>query len=283
MPIISMGSPSAGEPRSRAVKSGRIPFRSVVMTGSGAGSSAAPADPRRRGSVERWFGTTPTSRGTRAGRADRLLLDEVNHRPRTCSDGPGVGRRTARGSDPAFLDGSRLAASLALNQDVLVKRAWGSVPLRELAEVQLSFVERRRASSASTVLTCAPARAAEMIGWRFTSCTNALKYGALSVDGGHVQHRWSVEEGASRCGDRKRRTAGGFNGPAGFGSTLIRDVPRLNLGGSGFGSCARRCVEDALRLRRGVQAHRNRLVYDTARCRRCLRHCFATTRAIRLL
>jgi two-component sensor histidine kinase len=143
-----------------------------------------------------------------------------------------LARRSAAG-DKAFIARfeDRLR-SLAVNQDILVRRAWREVPLRELVEGQLAFFGQAPGELAIAGPECALVpRAAEIVGMALHElATNSLKYGALASDGGHVELGWD-------------RPAGSFTiwwhesgGPpvraperTGFGTTVIRDLPRRGL------------------------------------------------------
>lgn len=201
--------------------------------------------------VEYWFGTnTDVTEQREQAEQIRLLLMEVNHRSKNLlATVQALARRTARGengaAEPDFI--SRFEDrihSLALNQDILIKREWRQVPLRELAEAQLTFANA--APGEFTIdgpdLSLTP-RAAETLGMALHElATNALKYGALSVDGGHVAIGWSVDEKPPNqdrtCASRFTlwwRESGGppvvESGRVGFGSTLINNVPRQSLRG----------------------------------------------------
>ena len=199
--------------------------------------------------VEYWFGTnTDITEEREQAEQIRLLLMEVNHRSKNLlGTVQALARRTAPGN-AAFLDRFEdRMRSLAVNQDILVKREWRQVPVRELVEAQLAFVEQ--APGEITIegpgLSLLP-RAAETIGMALHElATNALKYGSLSVGGGHVAIGWSVSCPAKTGVDTGAEAKTGFtiwwresNGPAvtgggseGFGTKLIRDVPRHNLAG----------------------------------------------------
>lgn len=181
-----------------------------------------------------WFGTnTDITEQREQAEQIRLLLLEVNHRSKNLlSTIQALARRSDR-NEPGFMERfeSRVQ-SLAVNQDILVRREWREVPLRELVEGQLLFA----AGSAGQISLSGPAvalrpRAAEVVGMALHElATNALKYGALSVAGGTVEIGWDRMEG----GFWLRWQEGG--GPevtppvrSGFGTRLIRDVPRHNL------------------------------------------------------
>jgi PAS domain S-box-containing protein len=201
--------------------------------------------------VEYWFGTnTDVTEQREQAEQIRLLLMEVNHRSKNLlATVQALARRTARGENGA-VESEFIARfedrihSLALNQDILIKREWSQVPLRELAEAQLAFANA--APGEFTIhgpdLSLTP-RAAETLGMALHElATNALKYGALSVSGGRVDIGWSVEERPQSqdhtCTSRFTlwwRESGGppvaERGRVGFGSTLINNVPKQSLRG----------------------------------------------------
>lgn len=189
------------------------------------------------GEITCWFGTnTDVTEQREQSEQIRLLLMEVNHRSKNMLT---TIQALARRSDPnqegfiaRFEDRVR---SLAVNQDILVRRQWREIPVEELIRGQLSFVEEAlgelELSGPDRYLT---PRAAEVIGMALHElATNSLKYGALSVEGGKVDIGWDgVDEDAGFSiwwresgGPEVKEPEGN-----GFGTTLIRDVPRHNLG-----------------------------------------------------
>lgn len=198
------------------------------------------------GDIEFWFGTnTDITDNREQAEQIRLLLMEINHRSKNLlGTVQALARRTApdeAGFLKRFEDRIR---SLAVNQDILVKREWRQVPVRELAEAQLAFIEQAPGDFklSGPDLEILP-RAAETIGMALHElATNALKYGALTAPGGHVDIGWSIdpgpesEDGAGEGRPRFSfwwRESGGPDvvdkGHVGFGTRLIRDVPRHNL------------------------------------------------------
>ncbi|MXP26791.1 PAS domain S-box protein [Altererythrobacter indicus] len=189
------------------------------------------------GRVMYWFGThTDITEQREQEEQIRLLLMEVNHRSKNMlTTVQALARRSAKDDKGFIARFEDRVRSLAVNQDILVRREWREVPIAELVRLQLGFVEEARGEFTVTGPECAlMPRAAEVIGMALHElATNSLKYGALSVDGGKVAIDW-------RCADK----SGVFSihwtesgGPEvvepshhGFGTTLIRDVPRHNLG-----------------------------------------------------
>jgi PAS domain S-box-containing protein len=91
--------------------------------------------------------------------------------------------------------------ALARSHDVLVERNWSSVPMEELARVQLSPFQEvdgvRLTTSGPDVVV--KAKAAEQIGLCLHElATNAAKYGALSAPTGAVTIEWRVDTNGDR-------------------------------------------------------------------------------------
>jgi PAS domain S-box-containing protein len=190
-----------------------------------------------RGNITCWFGTnTDITEQREQAEQIRLLLMEVNHRSKNMLTTIQALARRSAPDDEGFI--SRFedrVQSLAINQDILVGRAWREVPLDELVRLQLAFI--RDAPGEFRIggppLSLTP-RAAEVIGMAIHElATNSLKYGALSAERGSVDIGWSRrpdghglmlwwrEQGGPPAEEPKHH---------GFGTTLIRDVPRHNLG-----------------------------------------------------
>lgn len=196
-------------------------------------SRALPIRDEDDGSVW-WFGTnTDITEQREQAEQIRLLLLEVNHRSKNMLSTIQALARRSNSDEPGVMSRfEERVQSLAVNQDILVERQWREVPLRELVEAQLRFV----AAAQGTIdvqgadLNLRP-RAAEVVGMALHElATNSLKYGALSCAGGKVQIRWIRTEGGFTMTWRES------GGPpvlpperTGFGTRLIRDVPRHNL------------------------------------------------------
>lgn len=131
-----------------------------------------------------------------------FLYQEVQHRAKNMlAVVVAVVRQTA---PEGFADDltSRLQG-LAASQDLIVTGKWMRIELHELVKKQLSALVPHPEQSVTMVgpmLTISPA-AAQAIGMALHElATNAVKYGALSVPGGHVQIIWSVEGTTFRMG-----------------------------------------------------------------------------------
>lgn len=184
-----------------------------------------------------WFGTnTDITEMRDAEQRIELLLQEVNHRSKNML---AIIQSLARRSDadrPDFIERlEQRIRGLAANQDLLVRRAWSRVPVREMVEAQLwSLQERKQIHCEGPDVLLSP-RAAEALAMAIHEMwTNATKYGALSIPEGQVNVRWSLEEqGASPLFRIEWIESGGP--PAqlpkrrGFGTRIIIDVPRMKL------------------------------------------------------
>lgn len=189
-----------------------------------------------QGNILRWFGTNSDITEEREQAEQiRTLLMEVNHRSKNMlATIQALLRRSVDGNEAFIKRFESRIRSLAVNQDILVRREWREVPLEELVALQLDFVE----GAPGTISTQGPEfrlnpRAAEIIGMALHElATNSLKYGALSAEGGKVMIVWEIAD--ERFSMEWRETGGPpVNKPShtGFGSTLICDIPHRFFAG----------------------------------------------------
>ncbi|MEN7535909.1 PAS domain S-box protein [Aurantiacibacter flavus] len=192
------------------------------------------------GEVQYWFGTnTDITEQREQAEQIRVLLMEVNHRSKNMlAIVQALARRTApddAGFVARFEDRVR---SLAVNQDILVRREWRDVPVLELVQQQLRFVEAAPGGlmiEGPTILL--KPRAAEVIGMALHElATNSIKHGALSLDGGKVTIGWDKREAAGSDAEGFTMFWHEEGGPlvatpqrTGFGTSLISDIPRRSL------------------------------------------------------
>jgi PAS domain S-box-containing protein len=128
----------------------------------------------------------------------RLVTGELQHRTNNLlTVVQGLATQTARNS--TSLDGflplfnGRLRA-LANSNQLLAREEWLGAPLRELIETQIGpFADRLRFDVDGPTIQLS-SRAAQNLGMAFHElCTNAIKYGALSVPDGRVTVSWSID------------------------------------------------------------------------------------------
>lgn len=189
------------------------------------------------GEIVSWFGTNTDITEQREQQDQiRLLLMEVNHRSKNMlSTVQALARRSIGSNDAGFIARfEQRLRSLAVNQDILVRRAWREVPIHELIGAQLAFLPGKQAAVSLEGPDCALVpRAAEVIGMALHElATNSLKYGALSVEQGHIAITWERSDADDTFTLRWTE----HDGPrvvepeqSGFGTRLIRDLPRHNL------------------------------------------------------
>ncbi len=164
----------------------------------------------------------------RAERRLQLVNGELNHRVKnTLSVVSGIARQTLSSEDSLAL-GQRLQA-LARAHEVLTGAQWDSVALREL--VQITAEEAggpERFSFDGPDLELSPQHATTLSMALHELTTNALKYGALSCDGGVVTVAWRLEPGdAPRLHLSWRESGGPVVVPPtrkGFGTKMINRV-----------------------------------------------------------
>lgn len=167
----------------------------------------------------------------------RVVMRELSHRSKNLMAViQAVANQTARNAPdlPAFTDAflKRLRA-MAAAQDALVEANWGRAPLERLIETVLTPMRPRAGRlSLSGPAVLVPPKAAQPLALAFHELmTNALKYGALSNDGGKVEIAWEwtgPEQGADGPELLLRwRESGGppVGQPAGrgFGTVLVED------------------------------------------------------------
>jgi len=187
------------------------------------------------GGIVCWFGTNTDITEQRAqAESIQTLLDEVNHRSKNMLTLiQSLARRSAPGNEEFLKRFVRRLDALAANQDLLVRRAWRRVAMDELVRAQLSFatdIAEGQIAIDGPALDVT-ARSAEVIGMALHElATNALKYGALTREGGRVVVDWAVHDDAFLM---HWRESGGpqVDAPtrAGFGTSVIRDIPAVSL------------------------------------------------------
>lgn len=133
----------------------------------------------------------------------RMVMHELLHRTNNLlAVVQGLAQQTARSCDrledfvPVFA--ARLQG-LGQSSALLAREEWRGVLLGELIRAQVApFAEEHRFVLDGPDVLLTP-KAVQNLGLAFHElCTNAMKYGALSVPGGRVRVIWSLEGGALR-------------------------------------------------------------------------------------
>ena len=171
----------------------------------------------------------------------RLMIDELNHRVKnTLAIVQGIAYQTFRqegiaGEARRAFD-QRLAA-LGKAHGLLTRESWESADLAAVAtEAFAPYVNGTdQVTMTGPPLRLAPKTAVTIAMTLHELCTNAAKYGALSVDAGHVALDWSIERGDQ---DRLHLRWQESGGPAvtlparrGFGSMMIERALSSELQG----------------------------------------------------
>ena len=195
-----------------------------------------------QGAVVRWYGTT-TDIDDQKQREDNIrdLMAELNHRSRNllavaqaiarC----GVANATTINQFQARY--SERLLGLATSQDLLTDRNWRGVPLEALVRAQAVAVcgsREKRLVTEGPMILLSP-HATQTLGLALHElCDNALDYGALSNDEGHVSLVWRIDEsGAEPNLEMTWRERGGppvkANRISGFGAVVLERLTASGL------------------------------------------------------
>jgi PAS domain S-box-containing protein len=160
------------------------------------------AYPRRndRGEIVRWYGSTEDVHERKLGEEHlRLLIHELNHRVKnslaTVQAIAGQTFRNVETFEQSKTDFSGRLVSLAQAHDVLTETNWSGASMREVVDRTVMphggrSGGRFRLDGPDVVLD--PKSALAMSMALHELCTNAVKYGSLSVEAGHVDITWRV-------------------------------------------------------------------------------------------
>lgn len=163
----------------------------------------------------------------------KLLLDELNHRVKnTLATIQSIAAQSFRQGDLEAVRRNFEERLIALSQahNLLTRDGWRGANLRELAETELRpYVggQDRKASLDGPEVWLSPNTAVALGMALHELTTNAVKYGALSVEGGEVRLGWTIQprDGEIDRVDLVWRELGGppVSPPKrrGFGSRLI--------------------------------------------------------------
>ena len=168
-----------------------------------------------------------------------LLVKELEHRVKnTLATVQSIAAQSFRasGADPNVLRAfdARLIA-LGSVHSVLTQQSWDSADLHEVVWSALrphSAPDRDRFSVEGAALRVGPKCAVALSMAVHELCTNAIKYGALSAEAGHVDITWSAADGRFLWHWRER------GGPpaarparTGFGTRMIERALAMQLSG----------------------------------------------------
>lgn len=194
-----------------------------------------------------------------AERHRAMLMGELTHRVKNMlSIVQALAAQSFRGSaEPAAARAAfdaRLKV-LANAHSMLIAENWEAA---DIADVVQQALELHRGPEHERIAACGPrlrlqSRAALALSLALHElATNALKYGALSVEGGRVDILWSI---SADCTRRFRLTWTEHGGPAvqdpgraGFGSQLIKGALAAELGGTvrlSYAAAGLKCEVDA--------------------------------------
>ncbi|MFT3667663.1 MAG: HWE histidine kinase domain-containing protein [Pseudoxanthomonas sp.] len=196
------------------------------------------------GLVTEWFGAaTDISERRRHDEHQRLLVNELNHRVKnTLAIVQSMAMQTLRDCDDATLAADRFESRLhALSQahDMLTRKRWEGASLDDIVRAAIAPCVQQDTDRFEIVggrVELDPQRALALTMALHELCTNAMKYGALSVPEGRVAIHWRCEgEGRARRLELRWEESGGpsvaLPTRRGFGSRLIERGLRHDLGG----------------------------------------------------
>src|SRR5258706_2464471 len=164
-------------------------------------------------------------------------MSEINHRAKNMlSLVQAIARQTTAREPEDFVERfTERIQALAANQELLVRNEWQGVDVEDLVRAQLAYfadlVGSRITVHGSPVRL--NAAAAQAIGLALHElATNAGKYGALSVDAGHVDVCWQLDGDTFAMG-RTERNGLPVSPPerSGFGSTVVDSMAKRTLDG----------------------------------------------------
>ena len=160
----------------------------------------------------------------------RLMINELNHRVKnTLATVQSIAMQTLRGTDAQIRSTLEMRLiALAAAHDALTHERWQGANLVDIVTAILAphgGLEGGRVQFGGPHLRLTPHATIAMALGLHELATNALKYGALSVDGGHVEAAWEIVSGETA---QFRFVWTERNGPPvvppdrrGFGSKLI--------------------------------------------------------------
>lgn len=175
-----------------------------------------------------------------AERLTRVLMGELKHRVKNVlATVQAIARQTFRRADghPDLLNTftARLTA-LARAHDLLTRENWEEAELSTLLRETLEPYSMQRFTMGGPVLKLRPRSVIAMSLAIHELATNAAKYGALSVPGGHIRILWTVTDKDGHDFELFWQEQGGppvtTPDEKGFGSKLITQILAAELAGN---------------------------------------------------
>lgn len=169
----------------------------------------------------------------------KLLIHELNHRVKNMlATVQSVARQSLGRSGVAgpLIDFEERLMALAWAHDILTREHWAGASLRTILERTMAPHDRDRVSLDGPDLRISPKMALALAMGAHELATNAVKYGALSVDEGTVEITWRLEEDFDPPRlilDWRERGGPRVDPPSrrGFGSRLLERGLAHELGG----------------------------------------------------
>ena len=196
------------------------------------------------GEVTEWFGAATDITARRQHEEhQRLLLNELNHRVKnTLAIVQSIALQTLRRADDIGLACDRFEArlhALAQAHDVLTRQQWEHAPLHDIVRTAIAPClqgDEQRFDIDGPPMELEPQRALALSMALHELCTNAMKYGALSVAQGRVRIHWTSEPQQGRRSlvlHWQEMDGPPVVAPAhrGYGARLIERGLRHDLGG----------------------------------------------------
>lgn len=171
----------------------------------------------------------------------RVLIDELNHRVKnTLATVQSLAQQTARhvrdlGDFNCSFE-SRLLG-LAHAHDLLTRSHWGRTPLRTLIAEAMAPAAAQRITADGPFVQLNPKAALALAMVLNELLTNAMKYGALSAEGGDIHILWAERDhaqGPALAVEWREQGGPRVTPPkaSGFGSKLMRRCIENDLGGT---------------------------------------------------
>ncbi len=195
------------------------------------------------GQVTEWFGAaTDITERKLHDEHQRLLVNELNHRVKnTLAIVQSMAVQTLRNGGDTALAAERFEArlhALAQAHDVLTRKFWESAQIEEIVRIAVAPGEDEtgRFDLHGPAVDLDPQRALALSMALHELCTNATKYGALSVPAGRVEIHWTrdTDGGQARlvlCWEERGGPPVVAPTRRGFGTRLIERGLRHDLRG----------------------------------------------------